>query len=357
MLSSVTWRGFRVEAEAYACLNHPSIIKIRDVGVVSGCPFIAMDFAEHGSLDKYLELSPTRDVNWRVETVQRVAQALSHAHGRRILHRDLKPSNILVTGDGTPKLTDFGLVKFSAPLSAVNRACCTMPVDALDLHLAQIANENRARLPLSGTVDDDALVRTLATECEQRTGVARDSFDLEAVNTFIQRSIDTKKFSGELSPLLNEMTREGSVVGTPHFMSPEQARGQLDNIDPRTDVYGLGATLYSIVTGQQPASGRSIGEILDSVVRGQPVFPSSINANVCEDLSLVIMKSIEKNPEDRYANMEMFAEDLDRVLEGRAPLARLNRRSRSSTKQKSKLARFRKGLQSLSTLLPGTIRA
>jgi hypothetical protein len=123
---------FRIEAEAYACLNHRCIIKIRDVGVVSGCPYLAMDYAENGSLDEFIKKTPTLDIEWRVRTIRQVAEALSHAHGRRIFHRDLKPANILISADGTPKLTDFGLVKFSAPVSAVSQSCCTVAVSVLE---------------------------------------------------------------------------------------------------------------------------------------------------------------------------------------------------------------------------------
>jgi len=338
---------FRIEAEAYACLNHPYIIKIRDVGVVSGCPFLAMDYAENGCLGDYIARSPSLEINWRVETIKNVADALTHAHGRRILHRDLKPANILIASDGSPRISDFGLVKFSAPLSAVNQACCTFQASELDQHLLQMANETKHLLPVEG---DGELIETLAMKCADRSGLTTESFNLDAVQTFVKRSIEMRRFSGELLPLLDDMTRRGSVMGSPHFMSPEQAEGRIENIGPHTDVYGLGATLYHVVTGEPPVSGCNTWEVVRSVSTQKPIPPHAINPSVSEDLSLVIMKTLDKDASRRYANMEMFSEDLGRILEGHAPLARLHARPMAG--QKRGVSLFQRLASPLSTLIP-----
>ncbi len=338
---------FRIEAEAYACLNHPYIVKIRDVGVVLGCPFLAMDYAENGSLGDYIARSPLLDMSWRVKTVKDVADALSHAHGRHILHRDLKPANILIAADGSPRISDFGLVKFSAPLSAVSQSCCTLQVSALDEHLLQMVNENKHFLPAEDAGD---LVETLAMKCADRSGLATESFDVEGVRTFIKRSMDSRKFSGESLPMLDDVTRHGSVMGSPQFMSPEQAEGRLDNIGPHTDVYGLGATLYHVVTGTTPVSGSNAWEMVRNVSTQQPVPPNAINSCVSEDLSCVIMKALDKDAGCRYATMEMFSEDLGRILEGHTPLARLHARPMSSQNRRHSF--FHRIASSLSTLIP-----
>jgi serine/threonine protein kinase len=342
---------FRIEAEAYACLNHPYIVKIRDVGVVSGCPFLAMDYAENGCLSDYMARLPSLDITWRVMTIKNVADALIHAHSRRILHRDLKPANILIASDGTPRISDFGLVKFSAPLSAVNQSCCTFQVSALDEHLLRMTNENKHLLPAE---DNDDPVKTLAMKCAKRSGLTTESFNLDAVHTFVKRSVETRRFSGELSPMLDDMTRHGTVMGSPHFMSPEQAEGRVDDIGPHTDVYGLGATLYQVVTGKTPVSGSNAWEIVRNVSTQQLVLPNAIDSNVSEDLSFVIMKALDKEADRRYANMEMFSEDLGRILEGRAPLARLH--ATPMTRERSRHSFFQRIASSLSTLMPTPMR-
>lgn len=124
---------FRIEAEAMACLNHPNIIKIRDVGVAAGCPFFVLDWAERGSLKDWLRKQTPREPLWCADLVRTLALAMQHAHGRGMLHRDLKPANILMMGDGTPKISDFGLVKFAAPVAKVSQACCTSSARAFAL--------------------------------------------------------------------------------------------------------------------------------------------------------------------------------------------------------------------------------
>lgn len=338
---------FRIEAEAYACLNHQYIIKIRDVGVVSGCPFIAMDYADNGCLSNYVAQSPSLDMNWRIETIKNVADALSHAHGRHILHRDLKPANILIAADGSPRVTDFGLVKFAAPLAVVNQACCTFQVSELDEHLLRMANENKHLLPADSQDDP---ITTLALKCAERSGLTTESFNLDAVQTFVARSVETRGLTREFSSLLDEMTRHGSVMGSPLFMSPEQAEGRLNSIGPHTDVYGLGATLYHLVTGKTPVSGSNAWEIVRNVSQQQPVPPHEINATVTEDLSLVIMKALDKQADRRYANMDMFSEDLERILAGRAPLARLH--AQPVTPAISRNSLFQRVVSSLSMFMP-----
>lgn len=333
---------FRIEAEAYACLNHPNIIKIRDVGVVAGCPFLAMDFAENGSLANYLKKFPNLNTNWRVNTIKKVAEALAHAHGRRILHRDLKPSNILIAADGTPRVSDFGLVKFSAPMADINQACCTLEVSILDEHLVLLANENKRLLPVAG---NGRLLETLVCQCAERSGLSQDRFDLDTIQYFVQQTKEVAASSNELFPLLDHMTQFGAVLGSPQFMAPEQALGRISDIGPHTDVYGLGATLYCALTGHAPIMGKDAYE----VIRNVPVMairpPEQLNPDINADLSAVVQKAMEKNIDRRYDSMEHFAEDLGRILNGSTPVAT------HSQKSKTQRSMLRVAMDSFSRLI------
>src|SRR5262249_37157679 len=101
---------FRAEAEALARLQHPHIVQIYEVGEHQGCPFFSLEFVDGGSLDGKLKAAPLTPPE-AARLVETLARALHAAHERGVVHRDLHPANVLVTGDGTPKVTDFGLAK------------------------------------------------------------------------------------------------------------------------------------------------------------------------------------------------------------------------------------------------------
>jgi WD40 repeat protein/tRNA A-37 threonylcarbamoyl transferase component Bud32 len=100
----------RAEAKAIACLQHPNIVQIYEVGEHGGLPYLALEFCAGGSLDRKLRGRPLPPPE-AAELVEVVARAVQAAHEKGVIHRDLKPGNILLTADGTPKITDFGLAK------------------------------------------------------------------------------------------------------------------------------------------------------------------------------------------------------------------------------------------------------
>ena len=140
-----------------------------------------------------------------------VCQTIAYAHARGVIHRDLKPSNIMVGSFGEVQVMDWGLAKV---------------------------------LPQGGAADDATAGKTR----ERETVIA------------------TARSGGELD---SDLSRAGSVMGTPSYMAPEQAHGEVERLDERCDVFALGSILCEILTGEPAFKGRSSGEIQRKASRGE----------------------------------------------------------------------------------------
>lgn len=111
-------------------------------------------------------------------------------------------------------------------------------------------------------------------------------------------------------------TRSDAIMGTPGYMSPEQASGQSKRVTTASDVYSLGAVFYEMLTGQAPFSGSSTLDLLRKVIEDEPKAPRKINPNVPRELEAICLKCLEKDPQHRYASAEDLAEDLNHYLNG-----------------------------------------
>ena len=112
----------------------------------------------------------------------------------------------------------------------------------------------------------------------------------------------------------SDLSVSGSIVGTPAYMPPEQARGQ--KVDARADVYSLGATLYELLTSRKPFVGATVYEILRKVQEEDPLAPRRLSPKLDRELETIVLKCLEKEPDRRYATATAFADDLDRWLQG-----------------------------------------
>jgi tetratricopeptide (TPR) repeat protein/tRNA A-37 threonylcarbamoyl transferase component Bud32 len=226
---------FQAEAQAVARLQHPNIVQLYEVGEQDDLPYIALEYVDGGSLAQKVGAMP-QPPRAAAEQVERLARAMHFAHEHGVVHRDLKPANILLTSDGVPKVTDFGLAK-----------------------------------------------------------------RLEAD-------------SGQ--------TRTGTLMGTPSFMAPEQARGDNKSVGPCSDIYALGAILYDLLTGRPPFAAGSAMETVVAVLKTEPVAPTRLQAGVPRDLETICLKCLQKEPHQRYATAAELADDLRRFLSGEPIRAR-----------------------------------
>jgi len=116
------------------------------------------------------------------------------------------------------------------------------------------------------------------------------------------------------------ITRTGQVLGTPHYMSPQQATGSAA-ADASADIYSIGAILYALLTGQPPHIGESTAEVLRSVLQDEPKTPRQVRRDVPIDLESICLKAIAYEPGGRYRTADELADDLDRFLAGEPPTA------------------------------------
>jgi serine/threonine-protein kinase len=215
--------SFRRESQAAASLSHPNIVNVYDVGKEGGIHYIVMELIEGQPLSDRIKEEGAIKPWEAVSIAKQIAAALSHAHKNHIIHRDVKPHNIMLTNDGTAKITDFGIAK------AFN----------------------------TGTI----------------------------------------------------VGNTGSIMGSVHYFSPEQARGGY--VDEKTDIYSLGIVLFEMLTGKVPYDAENpVAVALMHTNRDMP-FPSDLVDDVPTDLEAVVMKATDKYQVNRYKSADEMLEALN----------------------------------------------
>jgi eukaryotic-like serine/threonine-protein kinase len=228
------------EAQVLSRLEHPGIVPVHDVGTLQdGRVFYTMKFIAGPRLDKYIE--SVESVPDRLRLFLRICDAVAFAHARGVLHRDLKPANVMVGPFGEVLVLDWGLAKILPE---------TLPA----------------------VVDSDPEATIMDEPAE--TSAARDTTQFTAT------------------------TAHGTVMGTPGYMSPEQARGDNRRLDERSDIFSLGSLLRFLLTRELPGT----------LSPSRPPIDKSLEA--------ICLKAMAANPHNRYASVSLLAADVSRHLDG-----------------------------------------
>ncbi|HEX4802822.1 MAG TPA: serine/threonine-protein kinase [Myxococcaceae bacterium] len=232
------------EAQAMARLSHPNVITVHDVGMFEGQVFVAMEYVEGCTLRQWLESRP-REVRDVLRAFLQAGRGLCAAHAAGLVHRDFKPDNVLMGNDGRVCVLDFGLARSAVALEDNNES---------------IRLSGQPEAHLSGS-------------------------DL----------------------LASPVTRVGALIGTPHYMAPEQFMGL--PADARADQFSFCAALYQALYGHLPFAGETLSERLAAIQRGEIRGPSG-STRVPGRFRQILARGLSANPDHRYPRLDDLLAEL-----------------------------------------------
>ena len=260
------------EASITARLDHPGIVPVHDAGrLPDGNLYYAMRIVRGTSLVAAIKAAATAgERRHLLRHVLDACNAVAWAHRHGVIHRDLKPANIMVGEFGETQVVDWGLAALiESPANAAASSSASLPQSAQpdSASLPQSAQPDSASLPQSATNSDDAA-----------------------------------------------LTRLGTILGTPRYMSPEQATGL--PATQRSDVWSLGCVLYEVVAGVAAVSEGSSEEVIERVKRGQTIDLERAAPELPPEVLAIVRRALQPDPSHRYEDAKALSRDLASHLDG-----------------------------------------
>ncbi|MGL6076264.1 MAG: protein kinase domain-containing protein [Fimbriiglobus sp.] len=265
---------FRLEAETAARVRHPNVAQVFESNAHAGRPFLVMEWIDGGTLSDVLKSARLLPPRTAMELMIIVARAVHQIHMTGVIHRDLKPGNIMLARSDRKVLeSTSGSKRSTGTADAAN------VVPSL---IMRIGAENVTIIP---KVTDFGLAKSM--------------------------NID----SG--------LTETGRIMGTPEFMAPEQAAGQIRELCPASDVHALGVILYQMVVGHTPFRAESTYAVIKRVMNDEPKSLREVTkVSIPNDLEIVCMKCLRKMISERFQTAAELADDLQAILDNRPIKAR-----------------------------------
>src|SRR5580700_2804339 len=296
---------FQREAQACGRLRHPNIVNVTDFGIAKATggdmPYLVMEYLDGQTLSEFQKTNPKVALPQIADLLDQIGLALAEAHRHGIVHRDLKPDNIWLEPNGrggyTVKVLDFGVAK----VNLLGEWAPRLPETP-----ETIASKTVTPRPTLPTASGDELETAVIemTPVPAPGNVTTQAEETETVAIALAPSSPSSPSSGSFDSGADAHTMPGSLVGTPAYMSPEQALG--GEIDFRSDIYSLAVVAYSLVCGELPFTGKT-SELFEFHRTGNPPPPASVR-KIPRDVSDAILAGLARNPADRPPSAVAFTQ-------------------------------------------------